>query len=314
MSTTPSPIGVLLMAYGGPNSLDDVEPYLLDIRGGRPTPPELVEEIKERYALIGGRSPLLDLTRQQATALETYLNQADGARFRTYVGMRHWQPRIKEAVAQMANDQIERVVALVMAPHYSRMSTGAYFAQLDQAIRDLGLAVTVTRIQSWHDHPGLIAALAEKVGATLRGRPDLPKVLFTAHSLPARILKEGDPYAAQLRETATLLAGRLDLPPDRWLFCYQSAGASPEPWLGPPIEEVIMDLAQAGEKRLLVVPIGFVCDHVEILYDIDIEARELAEAHGVRLERSESLNASPTFIAALADLISKALVGTHRNS
>jgi ferrochelatase len=310
MPNTQPPIGILLMAYGGPDSLDDVEPYLLDIRGGRPTPPELVEEIKERYALIGGRSPLLGITREQAAALEAYLNREYGDRFRAYVGMRHWQPRIREAVAQMTNDGIKQAVALVMAPHYSQMSTGAYFKRLDEAINDLGVDITFTRIKSWHNHPGLIVALAEKAKAAIeRFAGDeiglLPRVVFTAHSLPTRILDQGDPYDAQLRETATLLAEQLGLSSDRWLFCYQSAGRSPEPWLGPQIEDVIVELAQAGEKHLLVAPIGFVCDHVEVLYDIDIEARQSAEAHGAQLERSESLNTSPTFIAALADLVKR---------
>jgi ferrochelatase len=307
MSNTDT-IGILLMAYGGPDSLEDVEPYLLDIRGGRPTSRELVEEIKERYALIGGRSPLLELTREQAQALEAHLNREGERRYRTYVGMRHWRPRIKEAVARMAEDGIRRAVALVLAPHYSRMSAGAYFHHLEEAVRELGADVEFARVDSWHAHRGLIEALAEKAEQALarfdgQGGAGLPKVLFTAHSLPTRILEWGDPYDAQLRETARLLAGRLDLPEDRWLFCYQSAGASSEPWLGPPIEEVIAEQARAGEQRLLVVPIGFVCDHVEILYDIDIESRQLAEQHGVHLERSESLNASPTFIAALAEIV-----------
>jgi ferrochelatase len=293
------------MAYGGPESLSEVEPFLLDIRGGRPTPPALVEEIKERYALIGGRSPLPGITRQQAAALEAHLNHGGGSRFRTYVAMRHWQPRIKEAVAQMAAEGVERAVALVMAPHYSRLGGGAYFERLDEAACELGVDTAIARIESWHDHPGLVAALAEKAAVALGhfAAHEQPKLIFTAHSLPARILDQGDPYDAQLRQTATLLAARLGLPPDRWLLCYQSAGRSPEPWLGPQIEDVVVELAQAGERQLLVVPIGFVCDHVEVLYDIDIACRELAEAHGTRLERSESLNTSPTFIAALADLV-----------
>jgi ferrochelatase len=308
MPNTHFPIGVLLMAYGGPDSLDDVEPYLLDIRGGRPTSRELVEEIRERYALIGGRSPILEITKQQAEALEKHLNQAGETRFRTYIGMRHWQPRIREAVAQMAQDGIEKAVAVVMAPHYSQMSIGAYFKRLDEALEDLGVNIIFNRIESWHNHPSFISALAEKATRALArfandGAEGLPKVIFSAHSLPTRILDWGDPYDTQLRETARLVAEQLSLPPDRWLFCYQSAGRSAEPWLGPQIEEVIVELAQAGEQRLLVVPVGFVCDHVEILYDLDIEARQLAEAHGARLERSESLNASPVFIAALADIV-----------
>jgi ferrochelatase len=308
MPDTSIPTGVLLMAYGGPDSLDDVEPYLLDIRGGRPTSPDLVEEIKERYALIGGRSPLLDITRQQAEALEARLNRDGDARYRAYVGMRHWQPRIKEAVARMVEDGIERAVAVVMAPHYSRMSTGAYFERLDEAVEELSADITITRVENWHDQPRFIDALAENASAALArygrdGTDAPPKVIFTAHSLPTRILDWGDPYDLQLRETAGLLAERLELPSDRWLFSYQSAGRSSEPWLGPQIEDVIVELAQAGEQRLLIVPVGFVCDHVEVLYDIDIEGRQLAEAHGARLERSDSLNASPTFVAALADVV-----------
>jgi ferrochelatase len=294
------------MAYGSPDSLDELEPYLLDIRGGRPVSPALLAEIKERYALIGGRSPLLDLTCAQAQALETELNRrfdGRGVSFKTYVGMRHWQPRIREAVAQMDADGIKQVIGIVMAPHSSRMSTGAYFARLQEAIDELGSTLEVSRIESWFDHPGLIAALAEKVTTAIRlFKPDEPYILFTAHSLPARILEQGDPYDSQLRQTARLLAERLGLHSDEWEFCYQSAGQSPEPWLGPSIEQQVIELIHSGHKNLLVVPVGFVCDHVEVLYDIDIAARNLARANGARLERSESLNASPSLIATLADL------------
>jgi ferrochelatase len=191
-----------------------------------------------------------------------------------------------------------------MAPHSSSMSTGAYYARLDEAIAELGVELDVSRIQNWHDLPGLIDAIAEKASTArdLFGA-EMPYVVFSAHSLPVRILAKGDQYDAQLRETASLLAERLDLKPGRWQFCYQSAGQSAESWLGPPIEKVIVDLAQAGEQNILSVPIGFVCDHVEVLYDIDIACKQLATANGARLERSESLNASPTFIAALADLV-----------
>jgi len=305
------PIGVLMMAYGSPDSLDQMEEYLLDIRGGRATPPSLVEEIKERYARIGGRSPLLDLTLAQAFALDKELNRRHnptGMRFRVYVGMRHWAPRIEEAAAQIVADGIDRLVALVMAPHQSRLSTGAYFRKLEEAIAELGMRPAIGRVESWHDHPDLIVALAEKAASAIARFVDgTPFVIFTAHSLPNRILAEGDPYDRQLRETAQLLAGRLSLAGGRWCFCYQSSGRSSEPWLGPQIEETILDLIKDGEKELLVVPIGFVCDHVEVLYDIDIAARELAEAHGARLERSVSLNSSPALISALADLVYRAV-------
>jgi len=299
-------IGLLLMAYGSPDSPDDMEAYLLDIRGGRPTSKELVEEIKERYSEIGGRSPLLDITRQQAAALETEMNRryaASGVAFRSYVGMRHWDPRIKEAIAQMVEDGITQTIAMVMAPHSSRMSTGAYYNRLLEAISELGVNLDVAWIENWHDHPGLIEAIAKNAEAAgERFNGVAPYVIFTAHSLPARILAQADPYDDQLNETARLLAERLDLTDDRWRFSYQSAGQSPEPWLGPQIEEVAVELAESGEKNLLVVPIGFVCDHVEVLYDIDIACRKIAAQHGARLERSASLNTSPAFINALADI------------
>lgn len=304
-------IGVILMAYGSPDSLDELEPYLLDIRGGRPVSPALLHEIKERYALIGGRSPLLDLTRAQAAALEEELNQLFSDRFQTFrifVGMRHWQPRIRAAVAQIAAAGIKQVVAVVMAPHSSRLSTGAYFDHLRSAVAELDSAVELILVESWFDHPGLITALAEKASPAMQlFAPARPYVIFTAHSLPARILEQGDPYDLQLRHTAALLAQRLELEADQWEFCYQSAGQSPEPWLGPSIEQQVVALSQSGQRNLLVVPVGFVCDHVEVLYDIDIAARNLARANGSRLERSASLNSSPALIATLANLVSCAL-------
>ncbi len=297
---------VLLMAYGGPDSLDDIEEYLLDIRGGRQTPAELVEEIKERYAQIGGRSPLLEITQAQARALEEQLNaQSDDEHYRVYVGMRHWHPYIKEAVAQIVEDGIDRVVALCMAPHYSRMSIGAYFKKVEEAQQELGVDLDVIWVERWHDHPLFLQAVAEKVRAGLHKFPpevrDDVKVVFTAHSLPAAILEKGDPYDRQLRETAQSVAdllGNID-----WQFSYQSAGAGSARWLGPQIEDVVVDLAEAGHKNILVAPIGFVADHVEILYDIDIEARAYAEQAGARLERTASMNVTPLFIEALADTV-----------
>jgi ferrochelatase len=304
-------LAVLLMAYGSPDRLEDMEDYLLDIRGGRETPPELVREIQERYSRIGGRSPLLEITRSQAAALETKLNQRfnqQDLRFQAFTGMRHWKPRIVEAVREIEAAGIKEVIAMVMAPHSSWMSTGAYFNQLDQAIQETRADLNVRRVESWHVHPGLIAAIAEKAAAAIENfSMGKPFVIFTAHSLPARILEQGDPYDHQLRETANLLTDRLSLEPGRWMFSYQSAGKSREPWLGPPIEAVVVDLARAGEKELLLVPIGFVSDHVEVLYDIDIVCRELAAGHGARLERSASLNASPAFITAMAEIIAEHL-------
>jgi ferrochelatase len=311
---------VLLMAYGGPDSLDDVEPFLLDVRGGRPTPPELVEEIRARYAALGGRSPLLEISRAQAAGLERRLNhetphdsESDpGARFRTFVGMRHWAPYIHDTVTEIADAGYTELVALCLAPHYSRLSIGAYLARLGDAVetqRARGQVLDVTAVESWGDHPLFLDAVARKVREALARRPEDERsrveILFTAHSLPAEVVEDGDPYERQLLATAEGVARLLAAggSPPRWSFCYQSAGASSIPWLGPALEEVIPERAAAGCKDLLVAPIGFVSDHVEILYDLDVEAREIARGHGVRLERTESLNTDPGFLAALAAVV-----------
>lgn len=302
--------GVLLMAYGSPDNVDDLEAYLLDVRGGRVTPASLVAEIRERYLQIGGRSPLLERTREQAAALERELDrcsQGQGVRYRCYVGMRHWEPRIRTAVEAMLADGIHKAVALVMAPHNSQLSTGAYLARLDEAIAGTQAGLQVFPVEDWYAHPGFIKAVAGKAAAAWGKFDSTPYVIFSAHSLPERILKTGDPYDRQLRETCRLLAGQLNLADGRWTFCYQSAGQSREPWLGPQIETVLPQLAQAGERNLLVVPVGFVCDHVEVLYDIDIACRAIAAQNGARLERSESLNASPAFISTLASVVQAAV-------
>ncbi|TAK14471.1 MAG: ferrochelatase [Anaerolineae bacterium] len=309
MASSQDQIGILLMAYGSPEDLADMPAYLLDVRDGRVPGEELIHEITRRYTAIGGLSPLLERTREQARALETELNN----RFRntrrgvkTYVGMRHWQPRIAGAVEEMAADGIRRAIALVMAPHNSMLSIGKYYQALDLALE--GREIEFTRITSWHTHSGFLAALAEKLETGLSlFEEETPYAIFTAHSLPTFILDHGDPYDAQLNETAATLASRFSLAQDRWRFCYQSAGASNVPWLGPQIEQVVAELAEQGQRNLLVVPIGFVCDHVEVLYDIDIGARQLAAAHGARLERTPSLNASTAFIRALADLVTEHL-------
>jgi protoporphyrin/coproporphyrin ferrochelatase len=303
---------VLLMAYGGPGSLDDVEPYLLDIRGGRPTSAELVAEIRERYALIGGRSPLLEITRAQANALEQCLNRLspskEGAQnYRVYVGMRHWSPYIRQTVAQIAADGYQTGIALCMAPHASKMSSGAYRQKLSEALGEQKAPLTMDFIESWHDQPFLIQALAKKVQSAVEQFPveNRPEIhyLFTAHSLPASLQEQGDPYANQLQQTAGLLVEELKLLPEQWSFGYQSAGAAPGAWLGPSIEDILPQFAELGLKNVLVTPVGFMADHVEILYDLDIEAQEIARAQGIRMVRSESLNASPDFIEGLAKFI-----------
>jgi ferrochelatase len=297
-------IGVLLMAYGAAGSLEEVAPYLADIRAGRPPSPELVEEVKHRYQLMGGRSPLLDITKQQAAALETRLNK-EGGPFKVYIGMRHWHPYIKDTVAAMAKDGIRKVVGLCLTPYYSRMSVGAYFKKLEDARTALNISFEVTRVESWNDHPLLIEAITQKVQKALetfdRSARKEVAILFSAHSLPARILEEKDPYPQELNETVQAVMKKVG--PYRWWFAYQSQGRTPEPWLGPDVGEVIKKLHHEGRRHLLMAPIGFISDHMETLYDVDIMYRKQAESLGMQIQRAESLNVSPTFIEAMASVV-----------
>lgn len=293
-------IGALVMAYGGPNNLDEVEPYLLDVRGYRPTSQEIIHEVRERYREIGGRSPILEQTQAQANALESVLNK-NGGQFKAYVGMRHWQPFIKDVLADMQADGIEKAVGLVMSPHYSRMSIGAYYQRLEEA----NAPIAFSRIENWHLDKGYISALANRVRDALKRFPeeiraDVP-VIFTAHSLPEKILEWNDPYPAQLRETVSAVMEKLGFQPHE--FAYQSAAISSIPWLGPDAGEAIKRFASEGKKHILLCPIGFVCEHVEILYDIDIVYQNLAKSLGIHLERIEMLNTAPEMIVGLAGLI-----------
>ncbi len=300
------PTGVLLMAYGGPDSLDDIESYLLDVRRGRKPSPELVAEIRERYRLIGGRSPLREITERAARRLQEVVGLP------VFVGMRHWHPYIRDVVSRMIQEEgLERIVGICMAPHYSEMSIGAYRRRLEEAIAATGREIDLRFVSHWHTEPHYLDGLAAGIRQSLYRLPGATwqdvKVIFTAHSLPASILDRGDPYDAQLRETAQLVAERLSLPDDRWTFCYQSAPQTDIPWLGPQVEEVVADLAKAGERYLLIAPIGFLADHVEVLYDIDIAVRAIAQAHGAQMVRMPMLNDQPALIAALADLVRAAL-------
>jgi ferrochelatase len=295
-------IGLLVMAYGGPNSIDEVEPYLLDVRGYRPTAPEIIHEVRERYREIGGRSPILEQTREQATALEAALD-TNGQEFKAFVGMRHWHPFIKDTLAEMQAQGIERAVGLVMAPHYSRMSIEAYFKKVNEA----GSPIEVAPILDWHLLPGYLDALVSRVCSTLERFPSKVRsqvpVIFSAHSLPERILTWNDPYPDQLRETVAAVMQRLgDRPHD---FAFQSAAISNEPWLGPDVSESIKRYAAQGQKNIISCPIGFVCEHVEVLYDIDIVYQKLAKSLGVRLERIEMVHTAPQMMAGLAELIRK---------
>ncbi len=293
-------IGVLVMAYGGPNSIDEVEPYLLDVRGYRPTAPEIITDVRERYRKIGGRSPIREQTQMQANALQAALD-ASGAGFKIFLGMRHWHPYIKDTLAEMQMQGIEHAVGLAMAPHYSRLSIGAYFKKIEQAESP----IQVAPIEDWHLLPGYLDGLASHVAAALQRFPENVRaqvpVLFTAHSLPEKILEWNDPYPNQLHETVEALMQRLgDQPHD---FAFQSAAISSDPWLGPDAGKKIEQFAAEGQRNILLCPIGFVCEHVEILYDIDIVYQKLATSLGVRLERIEMLNDAPEMISGLAALV-----------
>jgi len=295
---------VLLMAYGTPNSIDEIEPYLTDIRRGRKPSLAALEDLKNRYKRIRGHSPLLEITQAQAAAIESQL-ASNGLRTRIYIGMKHWHPYIREVVPKILDEGYDRIVGLVLAPHYSVMSIGGYKQALEQSVA-ASPRVSVDFIESWYDHPLFHRAVHDRIREAL-GQFDVPEkvgLVFTAHSLPERILAMNDPYPNQLqsscRSVAALMGGR------EWSFAYQSAGQTEEKWLGPDLIEYLGNLpAMRGRAGLLVIPIGFVADHLEILYDLDVEAKEFAQTRGLNLKRTESLNTSPTFISALADIAQK---------
>jgi len=279
---------VLLLAHGAPERVEDVPEYLSYVRGGRPTPPALVEEVSDRYRRVGGGSPLLARTREQAAALQGELG------IPVYFGMRNWRPFIKETVSRMKDDGVERIVALCLAPQYSKASVGFYFRRVQEARTEVGLAAEIVWTKTFHDHPLLIEAFSERL------LPLLPaeRVLFTAHSLPERALERADPYDSEAKATARAVALRAGLA--GWDFAYQSQGFTEDKWLGPTVESRIDEYAAAGVREMVLAPIGFVSDHIEILYDVDIAFRDYARERGIDLRRPESLNASPAFTRALA--------------
>lgn len=299
------PIGILLMAMGGPDSLEAVGPFLNDVRGGRATPPELVEEITERYRQTGGRSPVLAITKELGKRLEDRLNGTGPPRFKVYVGLRHWHPYIRETWREIVADGIHRVVGVCLAPQNSRMSVGAYIKKVEDAQAETGEPTRFTYISSWNTHPTLIRAIAANIREGLKRFPDEVRdrvpVLFTAHSLPERILKDDDPYPREVRGTVEAVVAAIR--PAVWRFAFQSQGRSAESWLGPTVEETLDDLHRLGHRHVLVAPIGFVSDHLEILYDIDIEFKKRAADQGLWLERIPMLNASPPLVETLADVI-----------
>jgi ferrochelatase len=295
------------MAYGGPSNLDQVEAYYRDIRRGSPPPPGLLAELIGRYRAIGGGSPLSALVERQRAALRVELARR-GLPVAVYAGMRHIEPRIGRIVREMAADGIERIVAIALAPQRSSNAAG-YRRAVDEALAEMdGTAPRVEFVESWHDQPRFIEALAAATGEALGRFADAAAVhvMFTAHSLPSRVVADGDRYPDEVRATAALVAGRLGRP--GYTVAFQSAGRTGEPWLGPEIRDEIHRLAEDGVRELVVCPVGFVADHLEVLYDIDIEARAVAREAGIRLERARSMNDDPTFIAGLADLAVDGLV------
>ena len=287
---------VLLLAHGSPESVDDIPEFLSQITRGRPIPPEVIDEVKHRYGHIG-RSPLTELTMQQGRLLAENLNLP------VYVGMRNWKPLIADTIRTMKSDGIERAIVICLAPQNSRTSVGLYRAALNV---DGGTPFAVEFVDSWHDHPFLIKAFADKFRsawerACKEASARVP-VIFTAHSVPQRTIAEGDPYEAQTKETAMLVAREVSLAAGDWRFAFQSQGMSGGAWLGPTVESTILALKEEGHRGVFVQPIGFLCDHVEVLYDIDIGFKEFAEKEGMRLWRAASLNDSLLLTAALADL------------
>ncbi len=308
IETGAAPIGILLMAYGGPASLDELPGYLADIRSGRPTTQTVLTEMTNNYRLIGGKSPLLEISGQQGAALEKRLNgEATRPKYKVYLGMRHWSPWIEDTIRVMMEDGIRQAVGIVLAPHYSSFSVAKYQQKVQSGLAMYGGTIEFAFVDSYNTAPKYIEALANRVREGIARFPQAEQAqvhtILSAHSLPVRIIKMGDPYKDQLLETAGLVAAAAGLNADQWTWSFQSAGRSPEPWLEPTLEATIQGLVDRGLRNLVSVPIGFVSDHVEILYDIDIKAQALAKELGVHLERPPALNLDPLFIETLADLV-----------
>jgi ferrochelatase len=289
---------VLLMAHGTPESVDQMAEYLRLVRGGREPSSELIDEMTHNWQAIGGRSPLTDITLGQGRALQTQL-ALRGVDVPVVVGMRNWRPFIADAMRDLERSGARRIIGIPLAPQFSTLSVQKY---IDAATAVLPEGAEFSCVRSFHDHPLLVEAFAEKVLAA-RPQPG-EEIVFTAHSLPQRVAASGDPYPREVAATAKAVADRAGI--GAYHVAYQSAGRTPEPWLGPDLSEFVKARANAGARNILVVPIGFVCDHTEILFDIDVQAAAAAREAGVGLRRTESLNTSPVFIKALAALVTAA--------
>ncbi|MGI0090614.1 MAG: ferrochelatase [Nitrososphaerales archaeon] len=298
---------IILMAYGSPERPEDIESYYTHIRGGRKPSIEEVENLKARYKSIGGSSPLLKITNSTAKKLEIEL-QSEGENARIYAGMKHWHPFVSETFEQISRDGVTDLVAVVLAPHYSKMSVGSYQDSVREANAAHGDKVKVTFVNEWHLNPIFLDKWRQRIKNAYErkfqgAKKDQIFFLFSAHSLPEKILKWGDPYKSQLIETSDKLAQMLELGKEQYGFAFQSAGHTSEPWLGPDILDEVRELQRSGQSNILVAPIGFVSDHLEILFDIDVEAKGMAEQLGLRLERTESFNDSDEFIDVLASVV-----------
>ena len=301
---------ILLLAFGGPRSLDEVEPFLTRLFRGRKPSSEQLERIKERYRLIGGSSPLPEITLEQAEALESSLH-AKGYPFKSYMGMRYGRPLIEETLKKIVEDGIREVVALPMAPFRSRASTGAYVEEVNQAKKNLGERIDISFVEGWHCHPLFLGAIREKIEEGLiQFTPDERKrvhLVFSAHSLP-KSLVENEPYVKDMEESIREVLKTIE--PRPWHRAFQSRGMGPEEWLGPDVESVLERLSKERIQEILIVPIGFVSDHIEILYDIDILYRNRAKSLGMKLKRTPSLNFSKRFIEALASIVEERMTNS----
>lgn len=319
-------IAVLLMAYGTPRSIDEIEPYYTDIRGGRKPSSENLQELIERYKRVGAQTvppvrqdgasqplkegvksstltPLLEITLAQASALQAQL----GDEYCVHIGMKHWHPYIAQAVEEIVRHGHRRLLALALAPHYSRFSTDGYIQRVRDAIQKTGSPLDATYVESWNDHPLFLRAIAEKMLAARQAFEvntwDGIHVIFSAHSLPERILQSDDPYPRELEETCEGVAELIGLTRGSWRFAYQSAGRTGEKWLGPDILDTLDRAAAEGHRRVVIAPIGFVADHLEVLYDLDVECAARARALGLKMRRIDSPNVNPIFIDALAAIV-----------
>lgn len=299
-------MGLLVMSYGTPDDPDEIAAYYTHVRRGKAPTPEALADLRRRYMAIGGVSPLADRTRAQAEGIGQALDRLQPGRWKTFVGSKHAWPFIEDGVSAMAAAGIRHGVGLVLAPHYSALSVGEYVDRVRDAAEQAAVELKV--IESWHLLPGLVDLLAERLTAALDSLPaelaDATEVLVTAHSLPARVAEMGDPYPDQLTETAEAITTAAGV--QRWRVAWQSAGRTPEPWLGPDIRDVIRGLPAEGVRAVVVCPAGFTSDHLELLYDVDIEALAVAEEAGLVLVRTESLNDDPRLMAALAELVVQA--------